>query len=322
MPETRPVAGIDLGGTNIQIGIVGPDRKVAARAKRKTKPEDGRDAIIQRITDGIAEACASAKVRPSDLAAIGIGAPGAIDPATGTVLEAVNLRWNDVPLADLLGKRTGKPVVVDNDVNAAVYGEYRLGAGDNARDLLGVWIGTGIGGGLILNGALFYGTFFTAGEIGHTIMFPNNPPGSASLEQNCSRTNIVERIVKLIRSNHKSAITDLVDGDLEQVKSKTIAKAYQMGDPLTVEVVDNAADLIGISIAGVVTLLSLGRVVLGGGLTEAVGDPLVDRVKKSVRAHVFPEKCRQVKVVCTKLLDDAGVLGAALLACERVAQNK
>lgn len=318
MPSKAPVVGIDLGGTNVQVGVVGRDKKVLGRAKRKSKPEEGRDALINRIVDGIEEACKEARIKVSDLDAVGIGAPGIIEPKSGTVIEAVNLRWNDVPLADLLGKKTGKPVFVDNDVNVAVYGENRLGAGENSRDLLGVWLGTGIGGGLILNGELYYGSFFSAGEIGHVTLFPGNPPGSRSFEQNCSRTSVVERLVKLIRSNHKSVIPSLVDDDLSQIKSKTVAKAYEMGDELTVEVVNSAAELVGIAIAGVVTLLSLGRVVLGGGLTEAIGDPLVDRVKKSVRANVYPEKCRAVKVVGTKLLDDAGVLGAALIAFDRL----
>lgn len=318
MPSKAPVVGIDLGGTNVQVGVVGRDKKVLGRAKRKSKPEEGRDPLINRIVDGIEEACKEARIKVSDLDAVGIGAPGIIEPKSGTVIEAVNLRWNDVPLADLLGKKTGKPVFVDNDVNVAVYGENRLGAGENSRDLLGVWLGTGIGGGLILNGELYYGSFYSAGEIGHVTLFPGNPPGSRSFEQNCSRTSVVERLVKLIRSNQKSVIPSLVDDDLSQIKSKTVAKAYEMGDELTVEVVNSAAELVGIAIAGVVTLLSLGRVVLGGGLTEAIGDPLVDRVKKSVRANVYPEKCRAVKVVGTKLLDDAGVLGAALIAFDRL----
>lgn len=318
MPAAKPVVGIDLGGTNVQIGVVGPEKKVVGAAKRKTKPDEGRDAVLSRIADGIEEACSQAKIKMSELAAVGIGAPGAIDPAGGIVLEAVNLRWNDVPLAKLLGDKLRLPVFVDNDVNVAVYGENKLGAGENARDLFGVWLGTGIGGGLILNGELYYGTFFTSGEVGHTTLFPGNPPGSKSLEQNCSRTSIVERLVKLIKANRKSVIPSLVDGDLDEIKSKTVAKAYQMGDELTVHVVDNAAELVGVAIANVVTLLSIGRVVLGGGLTEALGEPLVDRVKKSVRAHVFPEKCKAVKVVGTKLLDEAGVLGAALIAYERM----
>ncbi len=317
MADTRPVVGIDLGGTNMQIGVVSREAKVIARAKRKTKADEGQEAVLSRIVEGVAEACVEAGMRPSDIAAVGIGAPAAVDPTTGMVLDAVNLRWNDVPLADILGKRFGKPVVVDNDVNVAVYGENRLGAGENARDLLGVWVGTGIGGGLILDGKLYYGPFMTAGEIGHMIAMPGNQPGTRSLEHNCSRTSVVERLVRLIRSNRKSIIPELVDGDLDDVKSKVVAKAYQMGDELTVMVVDETADLLGTCIAGVVTLLSLGRVVLGGGLTEALGEPFVDRVKKATRRDVFPDRCRAVKVVETKLRDDAGVLGAALLAMEK-----
>jgi glucokinase len=129
---------------------------------------------------------------------------------------------------------------------------------------------------------------------------------------------VVDRIVRLVKSNRRSVIPSLVDGDLDQVKSKTVAKAYQMGDELTMQVVDHVADLLGIAIANVVTLLSLPRVVLGGGLTEALGEPLVERVKKSARANVFPDKCKQVKVVATRLLDDAGALGAALIAQDRL----
>lgn len=303
----------------MQIAIVDRDGKIISRAKRKTKVDDGgRDGIIQRIVDAIEEAATAAKLKASDIAAIGIGAPGAVDPKAGVVVEAVNLRWNDVNLADLLKKRTGLTTFVDNDVNVAVYGENRLGAGENSPDLLGLWIGTGIGGGLILSGKLYYGTFLTAGEIGHTVLLPGSPPGSRSLENNCSRTAVADRLVKLIRANRKSVIPSLVDNDLEEIKSKTIAKAYQMGDALTMEVVDNAADMVGIAVANVVTLLSIGRVVLGGGLTEAIGEPLVDRVKKSARQYIFPEKARAVKIVGTKLLDDAGAIGAALIAMERL----
>ncbi len=318
MPDPRPIAGIDLGGTNMQIGIVSAEDRVIGKAKRKTKVDEGMEAILGRIIEGVAEACREAGCQVADLGAIGIGAPAAVDPVAGVVLDAVNLRWNNVPLAEILGGRFGKPVVVDNDVNAAVWGENRLGAGDNARDLLGVWVGTGIGGGLILNGAMYYGHFKTAGEIGHMILLPGSPPGSRSLEHNCSRSAVVDRIVRLIRSNRKSIIPSLVDGDLDAVKSKTVAKAYEAGDELTMSVVDYAADLLGLNIAGVVTLLSLGRVVLGGGLTEAMGDVFVDRVKKAVRANVFPDECRQVKVVGTKLMDEAGILGAALIARDRL----
>lgn len=318
MANEKPVVGIDLGGTNMQIGVVDREFSIIGRAKRKTKADEGMEAVVQRLVEGIEEACTGAKLSVADLGGLGIGAPGAIDPKRGIVLEAVNLRWNDVPLADLLQKRLNIPVIVDNDVNVAIYGEYHLGAGDKAPNLLGVWIGTGIGGGLILNGSLYYGDFMTAGEIGHTHLFPNNPPGMRSLEHNTSRSSIVERVLRLIRANRKSMIPSMVGGDLSNVKSKTIAKAYEAGDALTIEVVDDAAEMLGVAIANTVTLLSLGRVVLGGGLTEAMGEKLVEKVRKSVRARVFPEVCRQVKVVGTQLEDDAGLLGAALLAFDRL----
>jgi glucokinase len=152
MADGKLVVGIDLGGTNMQIGVVDPSYKICARSKRKTKAAEGCEAVVQRIVEGVEEACQNAGIRAADLGGLGIGAPGAVDPKRGVVLEAVNLRWSDVPLCDILSKRLGIPVMLDNDVNVAVYGENRLGAGENARDLLGVWIGTGIGGGLILNG--------------------------------------------------------------------------------------------------------------------------------------------------------------------------
>jgi glucokinase len=314
----RLVAGVDLGGTNMQIGIVSGDAQVVARAKRKTKSAEGADAVIRRLCEGIEEACGEARIGIEDLAALGVGAPGVIDPDTGMVLEAVNLRWREVPLAQILQDRFKAPVVIDNDVNVAVYGENELGAGERARNLLGVWLGTGVGGGLILNGRIHSGDFNSGGEIGHMTLFPGNPPGYRSFEQNCSRTAVVDALVRLISSNHRSMLPEMVEGKLSDIKSKTIAKAYQAGDPLTVEVVDKAAELTGVAIAGVVTLLSLRRVVLGGGLTEAIGDPLVERVSDSVRAHVFPERAKAVEIVATRLLDDAGVLGSALLAMERI----
>lgn len=301
----------------MQIGLVDATDTLVGSAKRKTKAEEGKDAIFDRMIDGMNEACAAAGVALKDVAAIGIGAPGAVDPAKGVVLEAVNLRWNDLPVASQLSKRAGVPVFLDNDVNVAVVGEHRFGAAKGYDNLLGVWLGTGIGGGLILNGSLYYGHFLTAGEIGHTILFPNNPIGTRSLEHNCSRSAVVDRMIRLIRGNRKSIIPSLVDGDLDKVKSKTIAKAMEQGDDLTNEVVNETAHLLGVSIAGMVTTLSLPCVVLGGGLTEALGKPFVERVEKKVRQFAFPEVCKQVVVVASELEDNAGVMGAAAIARDR-----
>lgn len=318
MPDPKLFAGIDLGGTNIQVGVLNEEAKVLGRAKKKTKASEGADAVIARLVDGVRSACDEAGVDLRQLAGLGIGAPGAIQPETGTVIEAGNLGWKDVPLKEVLESKLGLPVVLDNDVNCAVYGEFRAGAAQNARDIFGVWVGTGIGGGLILDRKLFYGHFFTAGEFGHVIIFPAALPGNRTVEQNCSRTSIAERIVRLATTGRRSVVTEMLDPDSERLKSKAIAKAYAQNDELVREVVDTAADLLGTAIAGVVSLLSLEMIVIGGGLTEAIGDPFVDRVRDAVRRHVFPEKCKEVQVVGTKLLDDAGVIGAGLIAKDRL----
>ena len=236
----------------------------------------------------------------------------------GALLDAVNLGWKDVPMADILRRRLDVPVIVDNDVNAAVFGEWKLGAGRGTDNILGIWIGTGVGGGLILNGRLHEGGFHTAGEIGHTILFPGAPLGDRTLENFCSRTNVVKRIESLIRNNHYSMLPELAGGDLSKVKSKLIARAYAEGDELTRTVVDEAAHLIGLAAANAVTLLSLPRVILGGGLTEAVGEPLVNKVRESSRHYAFPDRVKAVDVVASELEDNAGLLGAALIARERL----
>lgn len=322
LADTPPgglAAGVDLGGTNMQIGVIDHAGAVLGRAKRKTNADEGRDAIIARIAEGIAEACEQAKTSPKSLAAIGIGAPGAVDPHAGVVIEAPNLRWERVPLAEELTRRLGPRTFLDNDVNSAVFGESRMGAGRGATDMIGAWIGTGVGAGLILSGRIFYGARFTAGELGHMILMPGNAPGTRSVEHNCSRTTVVNRLVYLIKANRKSMLTDLVDGKLEKIKSKSIAQAYDAGDELTREVVHDAADRLGIALAGIVTLLSLERVILGGGLTEALGAPFVSAVAKAVRRETFPRTVAQsVEVVESSLHDDAGVIGSGLIALHRL----
>ncbi len=332
--KDKPFVGVDLGGTNMQIGVVDSVGHIIGRSRSKTRADEGQSAVIGRIVEGIRHACTQAGVLPGDLGGVGIGAPGAIDPVGGVVLEAVNLRWTNVPLAKIVRDklRPGGPVVLDNDVNAAIYGEFRLGSAKGATDVLGVWIGTGVGGGLILNGQLYAGGFLTAGEIGHTVLFPGNPAARRTLEQNCSRTNIVDQLIALIKSNHKSRLLEYVEikdakehrdeEKFRRVGSKTIAQAFTSGDRLTVSVVEEAARNVAISIANMVTVLSLPRVVLGGGFTEALGEPWVKLVRKDVRELVFPARCRAVEVVASLLEDDAGLLGAAMLARDAVATSK
>ena len=316
-PDDRRLSmGIDLGGTNIQAGVVDQDGNVLGRAKLKTEAERGFDKVMDRVAAAAREACEDAGVKMSMIHVAGIGVPGPIDPDRGIVIEAVNLRWNNAPVVIALSDRLSVPVYADNDVNVAVYGEWRVGVGKMRPNMLGVWVGTGVGGGLIINSTLHRGAHYSAGEIGHMIIQPGAHLGSRSVEHNCSRTAIVHEILKLIRANHSSMIPSLVDGKLTKIKSRILAMAYEQGDDLVRTVIDDSADRLGMAIANVVTLLSLDMVVLGGGLVEAIGKPYVDIVRDSVRREAFPDPLRKIKVEASVLEDDAGIVGAGLMAQE------
>jgi len=312
--DDKMFVGVDLGGTNVAAGVCDAKNNVVSREKKKTKAEEGGDAVIGRICKVIGDALEKAGLSLADIGGVGIGAPGAVDYHKGTVINAVNLRWTDFPLADELKSKLKVPVTVDNDVNVGTWGEHVAGAAKDFDDVLGVFVGTGIGGGLILHGQLFHGHSFTAGEIGHTILFGDAPLGIRTLENRASRTAIVNQLKELILSNHESKITKIVDGKLDDIRSSVLAKAIKEDDALTIEVAKRSARYVGIAIANTITMLSLPCAVVGGGAIEAMGDPYLKWIRQSFEEHVFPEKLRSAKILQSTLGDDAGVVGAAHLA--------
>jgi glucokinase len=177
-----------------------------------------------------------------------------------------------------------------------------------------VWVGTGVGGGLVIGGKLFYGEFFTAGEVGHTVLFPNAGKGRRTVEDWCSRTGMSRTILARLKEHPRSLLRELTEGTGKVTGSKQLARAYKGRDALARQVVHEAADLLGIGIANVVTVLAIDTVIIGGGVTEALGKPFVDRIRRSFQRNVFPKRCAEARIVMTELLDEAGLLGAALLA--------
>ena len=344
MMKHRPIVGVDLGGTNINIGIIDDTGRLVggSRVNKKTQAAQGTAVVIDRIAAAIRESMDGAELSVRQIGGIGIGAAGAVDTARGVVIKGGNLGFTNVPLATAIQRKIGgnARVTVENDVNAAVYGEWKHPRGSiyGVQEAAGVWIGTGVGGGLVLSGKLYSGGFFTAGEVGHMTLFPGAPLGRRSVEQNCSRTAIGDRLLALIASGQRSELKAMVEEEKRQLlekarkdvkdkgklswqfesnkllRSKSISESYADQDELTRAVIDEAAVLLGTCIAGVVTLLSLPHVVLGGGLTEALGEPWVKAVRTATRSQVFPDSCKRVDVVGTTLKDLAGIIGAALLA--------
>ena len=316
----RPYIGIDLGGTNVQAGVL-QGEKLLASDRTKTKADGGSEVVIGRIGKLVREVVEKADLKMDDIAGLGIGAPGAVNHKKGVVINAVNLRWTDFNLAKVLEKEVGVPVVVDNDVNVGTWGEFVAGAGKGYDDLMGIFVGTGIGGGFVLDGQLYHGANLTAGEIGHTVIRADAPLGRRTLENLASRTNIVNLLRQLIEANHSSEISKITDGDLSKVRSKVLAEAYKREDELTVKVIGHAAHYIGVSIANAVTLLSLPCVVVGGGVTEALKDGWMELIRDVFEEYVFPPELSKCKIVASQLGDDAGIIGAAHLAKQRLEKD-
>lgn len=300
--------GIDLGGTKIQ-GVAVKGDEVVADAKVST-PLGGVGEVVEAIAT-----C----VRRLDVAGstpVGVGAAGVIEAGTGVVLQAPNLEGFEqpVPLGALLADELGTEVMVDNDANAAVLAEYLMGAGRGSTDLLGVWVGTGIGAGLVLDGRLRRGPRGGAGELGHL------PLAGVERTCTCGMVGHLEAIAgrasmeaEARRRHAGGTATELVTlaGD-KRMKSSVFAKALAAGDVVVSELLDDAVVALGIAIASAATLVDLDRVVVGGGLAEKLGPSFVGRIEQAVRSRLFV-RTSALRLVPATLGDLAGAMGAARL---------
>src|SRR4030095_4520001 len=261
-----------------------------------------------------------AGVDQDQLAAVGIGAPGPIDFDTGYIIETANLRFKNFPLGPRIAAGFVRPTIIENDVNARIYGEFKAGAALGTSDVLGVFVGTGIGGGLILNGALYRGFNKGAGEIGHIIVKAGGPRGGGGnggcLEALASRTAITRDIRNAIKRGKRSVVSGKVARKNAVLSGQDLKTAYDSDDELVRKTVHRAGQLIGVGIGSLLNVLGSEMVVLGGGVVEAFGDSFIDRIERGARKIAFEVNSRNVRFVRTQLGDDAGVIGAAALARE------
>ncbi len=319
------VVGVDMGGTNVVAAIVDSENQVLSRKKISTDAEDGAEVTISRIADAVREAIGKAAIQPEEVRAVGIGAPGPLDPETGVVIFAPNLKWNNVPLGGTLGQNLGIPVFVENDVNVGTLGEYELGAGRGARYVVGMFVGTGIGGGIILDGELYHGPSKVAGEVGHIIIKVGGARcgcgNRGCLEALASRTAIQRELEKRLKRGEKTLLAELTNGGKKRIKSGMLAKAVATGDEVTLRVLKRATKYLGIGVASIINFMNPEVVILGGGVIEALEDYYMPRVQKVVEKYAMPQSMSGVRIVSAQLGDDAGILGAAVLARRRLAES-
>jgi len=312
-----PAAAIDLGGTKILAAIFGPDGTVVSRAKKMTRAERGSDVVVDRMAEAVREAAADAGIVPDALEGIGVGAPGPIGADGGVVRVAPNLGWTEFPLRDELARRLGRPVFLGNDVSVAVLAEHQAGVGRGTRHMVGIWPGTGGGGGIIADGKLYGGAGQMAGEIGHMTIVAGGPKcgcgGRGHLEALCSRTAIVKEIARQVKRGTKTELTKIAGKNVSDATSGDLKKALDKGDRLVSKVIERTAKYLALGIASVANALNPELVVLGGGVIEALGEPFVARVRELVRKQPLEAVTGTLRIEASQLGDDAGITGAVLL---------
>jgi glucokinase len=280
--------GVDVGGTNLLVGII-EDGVVVKRHHEPIVAKSDFEQVANQICTSVQH------ISTDSIKSIGISVAGSVDVSTGVVLRAQNLDWNNAPLAEFVSNKIGCKVVIENDVTSAAWGECNYGAGRGSESMFAVWVGTGIGGGLILQNKIWRGPLGTGGEFGMGISEYNPNANARVLESLASRSGY-----QTLLNFPELSTADLVD-------------AYGRDETIT-ELLNEGAKRLGTAIANTITLLSLDTVVLGGGLIEALGEPYIERVRGQFEHDVFPKHCLKCMFKMTELGPDAGLLGAGLLA--------
>ncbi|HRX03696.1 MAG: ROK family protein [Anaerolineae bacterium] len=321
--------GIDLGGTNVMALVVNEKDEIIGEAKKKTKAELGPQGVVDRIVATAESALSAAEVDVKAVIAAGVGAPGPVNLDTGVVVEAPNLPgWQEIPLAAMLSDKLGMPVFADNDVNLGTLGVHQMGVGRGTQHMVGIFVGTGVGGGLIINGQLHRGSRYSAGEIGHTVIVPNGPICGCGkrgcLEAVASRTAIEREVSAALAAGHPSVLTELLGPEgKNRLTSGVIRSALEAGDALMTSVMSQVQYYLGLLTANLVNVLDPEMVVFGGGVVEALGDDFLEPVRTTARIYYLQQRdADRVQIVPAKLGDYAGGLGGAALARQMTSRRR
>jgi glucokinase len=309
---------VDLGGTKILSGIFDSQLQCVGRARVSTKAQRGVDEVIERIVRSVKDVVDETDLELKQIRAVGLGAPGAVNPESGRVIFAPNLEWEDVPLKKELEKQLDLPVFLENDCNIATLGVYEVELKAKPRDVVGIFLGTGIGGGLILEGQLYSGFNKTAGEIGHMVLQVGGPKcgcgNKGCFEALASRSAIFRNITAAVKDGQKTLLTEMLGPDLEDLRSGDLRKAIKRGDKFVEHVVEEAAEYTGIAVANLINVFNPEVVVIGGGLMEQLEDDMLAIIIETAQDYAMPGTTKGVEIIASKLSDDAGITGGAVLA--------
>jgi glucokinase len=317
-PKQEYLVGVDLGGTKILAGVFNQQIKCLGKAKTSTKASRGPDAVVERIADCVFDAVDECDLDLKQIRGIGLGAPGAVDYDEGKVINAPNLGWENQPLKKELEKKLGVPVFLENDTNICTLGVYHVEFDTKPKTMVGIFIGTGIGAGIIVDGKLYTGFNHTAGEIGHMILEVAGPKCACGnrgcLEAFAGRQSIYRKIQTLVKEGEKTILTEMLGPDLADMRSGDLRKALRKNDKLVEKVIEEAAEYIGVACANVINILNPEVIVLGGGVIDALEDEMMAIIVETAHDAALTGVDKGIQIQASKLGDNAGIFGGAVLA--------
>lgn len=320
-PQKPYIVGVDIGGTNTRASVVSKGGEIFSEGHRPTRAMEGPAASIPQIIDAIREAIDNAGITADQVCGAGMGVPGRHKSREGIVLWSPNFKdWGGLRLVQPLVDALGFPVFIGNDVNVAALGEFRFGAGRDVQSMVMMTLGTGIGGGIIVNGKLWKGANEGAGEIGHQVV---NPGGRmcgcglfGDLESEAGLYGIIERARRKIQTGRKTMLVSRAD-TLEAITPAIIAEAAFEGDELALEVMQETGYWVGIGVANAINFLNPEMVVIGGGISRA-GFVLWDPIIRTVKTNALAEALEVCQIVPSQCGDDAGILGGVTMVLEEI----
>ena len=308
--------GIDLGGTNIVAGVVDENYKIIATARVKTNSPRPAEEIADDIAKISFEACEKAGISIKDIYACGVGSPGSINPIQGIVAYANNLRFKNVPLTKMLKERTGVDFYIENDANAAAYGEFLAGSGKGVQNCVAVTLGTGVGGGIIIDGRLFSGSNYAGGELGHMVISMDGEPCSCGRkgcwETYSSATALIRQTKAAMEKNKDSIMWEIADGNIDNVNGKIPFDAMEKGDRAATQVVKQYQKYLAIGIANVINIFQPEKICIGGGVSNQK-EALIAPVRELVYGEIYKTAGKPCEILAAELGNDAGIIGAAYL---------
>ncbi len=309
--------GVDLGGTNISVGVVNDNYDIVGKGSVPTNAIRPAEDIFDDIKKAIDIALDDAGLSMDDISTVGVGTPGSVNNDTGYIEYANNLGFNMVPATEMLESRTGKPCFFANDASCAALGELYAGAGAGCKNLIAVTLGTGVGSGIVIDGKLFRGANFTGGEIGHTVINVNGVPCNCGRngcwESYASATALINQTKEAMEKNPESKMWNCAGGKIEAVNGRTAFDAMRMGDKAAKEVVDKYIYFVAVGVINIVNIFQPDVLCIGGGICNE-GETLLAPIREYCEKERYSKYAKKQTVICkAKLGNDAGIIGAAML---------